>query len=44
MSKSNAPAALEQFDQLPDAAYVDVYVVAGLLGVGRSTIWKWASE
>jgi len=44
MSKSNAPAALEHFDRLPDSAFVDVYVVAGLLGVGRSTIWKWASE
>lgn len=35
---------LENFDRLPDSAYVDVYVVAGLIGVGVSTIWKWIQD
>lgn len=46
MTKSNAgkpasiPAALTNFDQLPDSANVDVYVVAGLCGGGVSTVWR----
>ncbi len=44
MSKASAASTLEQCDRLPDAAFVDVYVVAGLLGVGRSTVWNWAKK
>ena len=33
------PADLTNFDQLPNAAFVDVHVVAGLFGCKVPTIW-----
>jgi hypothetical protein len=33
------PFALEQFTKLPPESYVDVKVVAGLIGGGISTVW-----
>lgn len=34
-------AALEDFDRLPDAAYVRVGVAAALFGVSTQTVWRW---
>lgn len=34
------PAALKNFDQLPDEARVDVRVVAGLFGCSVATVWR----
>jgi len=36
------PRALQQFDQLPDAAHVDVRTVAGLFGISVPTVWRHA--
>ncbi|MEK6383055.1 MAG: helix-turn-helix domain-containing protein [Paraburkholderia tropica] len=36
------PRALQQFDQLPDAAEVDVRTVAGLFGISVPTVWRHA--
>jgi predicted DNA-binding transcriptional regulator AlpA len=35
------PAALSQFDRLPDAAHVRLPVVMALHGVSAPTIWRW---
>jgi predicted DNA-binding transcriptional regulator AlpA len=41
MKKTDAlPAALQQFDSLPDAANVRANVVAGLFGCSLPTIWR----
>ena len=34
--------ALANFDSLPDAAHVDVRVVAPLLGCSIPSVWRWA--
>lgn len=34
------PRTLQQFDQLPDAAHVDVRTVAGLFGISVPTVWR----
>lgn len=34
------PRSLQQFDQLPDAAHVDVRTVAGLFGISIPTVWR----
>ena len=39
--RTNIPAALEQFDSLPDSAYVRLPVVAALNGVSAPTVWRW---
>jgi predicted DNA-binding transcriptional regulator AlpA len=36
------PRALQQFNQLPDAAHVDVRTVAGLFGISAPTVWRHA--
>lgn len=38
---NDIPPALEDFDRLPDAAYVRAPVVAALFAVSRMTIWRW---
>lgn len=37
---SSIPAALAQFDELPDSAFVRLPVVLGLLGYSRSTLFR----
>jgi predicted DNA-binding transcriptional regulator AlpA len=39
-SRPEIPAALAQFDQLPDSAHVRLPVVAGLRGVSAATVWR----
>jgi len=39
-----AVAALEDFDRLPDSAYVRDVVVAQLLCVSRNTVWTMARD
>lgn len=39
---TSLPRALQQFDQLPDAAHVDVRTVAGLFGISVPTVWRHA--
>jgi len=34
------PHTLQQFDQLPDSAHVDVRTVAGLFGISVPTVWR----
>lgn len=36
------PKALADFDDLPDAAHVDVRVVAPLLGCSIPSVWRWS--
>lgn len=35
------PAALAQFDDLPDSAFVRMPVVAALRGISEVTAWRW---
>lgn len=42
LAKAEVPAALSNFDQLPDSAHVGSAVVRALFGVhGATTLWKW---
>ena len=41
MRKINEDALLN-FDELPDAGYVRLEVVASLLCVSHSTVWRWS--
>jgi predicted DNA-binding transcriptional regulator AlpA len=38
---SSIPAALAQFDSLPDSAHVRLPVVAALNGISDPTVWRW---
>jgi predicted DNA-binding transcriptional regulator AlpA len=38
------PAALAQFDKLPDSAYVRLPVVAALKGISPATVWRWVKS
>lgn len=42
--KPELPAALAQYDSLPDAAYVRAPVVAALHGVSPATVWRWVKS
>lgn len=35
-----APASLTQFDSLPDSAHVQARIVAAVVGVSESTVWR----
>lgn len=37
---TDLPRTLQQFDQLPDSAHVDVRTVAGLFGISVPTVWR----
>lgn len=39
-SSSTIPAALANFDRLPDSANVDVKIVAAVLGKSESSVWR----
>ncbi len=43
-TKPAIPAALAQFDNLPDAAHVRLPVVAALHGIGPATVWRWVKS
>lgn len=34
------PASLQQFDSLPDSAHVQARIVAAVVGVSESTVWR----
>ncbi len=34
------PASLTQFDSLPDSAHVQARIVAAVVGVSESTVWR----
>ena len=34
--------ALEDFDRLPDAAFVRLRTVAALCGISAPTVWRWS--
>jgi predicted DNA-binding transcriptional regulator AlpA len=36
--------ALVDFDELPEAGYVRLPVVATLFGVSHSTVWRWSRK
>jgi predicted DNA-binding transcriptional regulator AlpA len=38
------PAALQDFDSLPDSAHVRIKVVAALNGIGPATVWRWVKS
>lgn len=40
-ARADIPAALAQFDQLPDSAHVRLPVVAALRGISPPTVWRW---
>lgn len=43
-AKHIVPAALSQFDHLPDSANVRLPIVAALNGVSTVTVWRWAKS
>jgi predicted DNA-binding transcriptional regulator AlpA len=43
-SDLSVPKSLASFDQLPDAAHVDVRTVAGLFGCSVPTVWRRIKE
>ena len=40
-AKLGIPAALANFDALPDSAHVRLPIVAALNGIGPATVWRW---
>lgn len=42
--KVEVPAALAQFDQLPDSAHVRLPIVAALHGISAPTVWRWVKS
>lgn len=38
---ADLPAALKNFDDLPDSAFVRLPVVAGLHGISSATVWRY---
>ncbi|MBY0235031.1 MAG: AlpA family phage regulatory protein [Burkholderiaceae bacterium] len=38
------PAALAQFDDLPDSANVRLPIVAALKGISAPTVWRWVKS
>lgn len=42
--QSAIPAALKNFDALPDAANVRLPIVAGLVGCSEATVWRMAKK
>lgn len=40
-AKTSIPAALAQFDDLPNSASVRLPVVAALNGISAPTVWRW---
>jgi predicted DNA-binding transcriptional regulator AlpA len=40
----NIPAALAQFDNLPDSAHVRLPIVAALNGISDPTVWRWVKS
>ena len=43
-SHTSIPAALENFDQLPDSAHVRQPVVQALYGCSAATVWRMVSK
>lgn len=43
-AKADIPAALAQFDQLPDSAHVRLPIVAALHGISAPTVWRWVKS
>lgn len=41
---TDIPAALAQFDKLPDAAHVRLPIVARLFGISAATAWRWVKS
>ncbi len=41
---ADIPAALKNFDSLPDSASVRLPVVQGLYGCSPATAWRWVRE
>lgn len=42
--KAEIPAALAQFDDLPNSAYVRIPVVSQLKGISEPTVWRWVKQ
>lgn len=40
MTPTNIPAALANFDKLPDSAHVRLPIVAALRGTSPATVWR----
>jgi predicted DNA-binding transcriptional regulator AlpA len=38
------PAALLQYDSLPDSSHVNIRVVASLNGISDPTVWRWVKS
>ncbi|MDP1734615.1 MAG: helix-turn-helix domain-containing protein [Sulfuritalea sp.] len=41
---SELPFALAHFTAMPNESHVDIDVVAGLFGCGKSTVWAWVKS
>jgi predicted DNA-binding transcriptional regulator AlpA len=39
-----AHSVLQHFDSLPDASYIRLPVVKGLLGCSIATVWRWSRD
>jgi predicted DNA-binding transcriptional regulator AlpA len=37
---TSVPESLKQFDSLPDSAHVQLRIVAAVVGVSESTVWR----
>lgn len=43
-TSADIPAALVQFDKLPNSSYVRLPVVAALFSVSEPTVWRWTKN
>jgi predicted DNA-binding transcriptional regulator AlpA len=43
-ASADIPAALAQFDKLPNSSYVRLPVVAALFSVSEPTVWRWTKK
>ncbi len=41
---SEVPFALAHFTEMPNESHVNIDVVAGLFGCGKSTVWSWVKS
>lgn len=43
-TKAEIPAALAQFEELPESAHVRLPIVTALYGISAATVWRWVKS
>lgn len=43
-SRSNLPAAAQNFDRQPDSALVDIAALKAITGKSRATLYRWIAQ